>query len=84
MSPAQERIAFFIALKLDLVIEIKCVCSAVVIDLYGVVNDQFGGGLGIDLVGGAAQLDDCISHCGEVNHGRYAGEILQDHAAWRK
>ena len=84
LAPAQERIAFLIALKLYLVIEIQCIGSPVIIDLYGMVDDQFGGGQRVDLVGGAAQLDDGISHGGEVNHRRNASEVLQDDAARRK
>ena len=42
LTPLQKRVALLVALKLDFVIEVECVGGAVVIDLYRVVDDQFG------------------------------------------
>ena len=45
------------------------------------VDDQVGGDERIDLVGITAQLDDGVTHGGEVHHGGHAGKVLQHHAS---
>jgi hypothetical protein len=45
-----------------------------------VVDDQFSRRQRVDVFGGTAELDDGITHGGEIDHGGYAGEVLQDDA----
>ena len=78
LSPTQERVAFLVAFEFDDVIEIKGIRGAVVIDLHGMVDDQFSRCLRIDAGRGATEFDNSVAHRGEIDDGRYAGEILQD------
>ncbi len=80
LAPAQEAVAFLVALEFDLAVEVQRVGLAEHIDLHRVVDDQFGGDLRVDLLGLAAQLDHRIAHGSQVDHAGHAGEILQDHA----
>ena len=43
LAPAQERIAFLVAVELDLVVEIQRVGRAVTIHLHRMVDDELGG-----------------------------------------
>src|ERR1019366_6336140 len=49
---------------------------------HRVVDDQFGRDERIDLSRVAAEVAHGLAHGGEVDHGRYAGEVLQDHPGW--
>ncbi|MNV28377.1 hypothetical protein D3C71_1195660 [compost metagenome] len=80
LAPAQEAVAFLVALELDLAVEVQCVGLAEHVHLHRVVDDQFGGDQRIDLFGAAAQLDHRIAHRGQVDHAGHAGEVLQHHA----
>ena len=44
------------------------------------VNDQFGRLKRIDLLGVSSERLHCVAHCGEVNDGGHAGEVLHQHA----
>ena len=48
------------------------------------VDDQFHGDQGIDLVRVTAQSDDGVAHRGQVNDGRYSGEVLHEDALGRE
>ena len=50
------------------------------IDLHGVVDDEFGGEERIDALGIAAHFFHRFAHGGEVDDGGHAGEVLQEHA----
>jgi hypothetical protein len=80
LAPLQERVAFPVALEFDLRVEIERIRGAVVVDLDRVVDDQFSRRQRVDVFGGTAELDDGITHGGEIDHGGYAGEVLQDDA----
>ena len=84
LAPAQEAVAFLVALEFDLAVEVQRVRLAEHIDLHRVVDDQFGGDLRIDLLRRAAKLDHRIAHRGQVDHAGHAGEVLQDHARWHE
>ncbi len=81
LSPAQEGVAFFVALKFQLGIELKRLRRAELIDLHGVIDHQLRGLQRIDQPGIAAQRLHGIAHGGEIDHRGHAGEILQQHAA---
>jgi len=80
LPPAQELIAFLIALEFDLGIELGGIGSAEFIHHHRVIDDQLGRRQGIDLVGVAAQGLHGIAHGGQVDHAGNAGEVLQHHA----
>ena len=84
LAPAQERIAFDVAAELDRVVLGERIRGAVVVDLHRVVDDQFGRGERVDLLRVAAEADHRLAHGGEVDDGRHAGEVLQDHARGRE
>src|SRR5690606_3769167 len=50
------------------------------VDDHRVVDDQLGRGQRVDLGGVAAQVPDCLTHGGQVDHAGHAGEVLHDHA----
>ena len=84
LPPTQERVAFLVTLKLDLVVEVERIGGAVVIDLYRMVDHQFRGRQRIDAARGTAKLDDGIAHRGKIDNGGHAGEVLQNDARGRE
>ena len=54
--------------------------GAELVDLHGVVDDQFGGHERIDALGIAAEGLDGVAHGGEVDDGGDAGEVLHEDA----
>ena len=80
LAPAQERVAFAVALEFDPGVARQGTGGAVVIGLDGVVDDQFRRGEGIDLPRVTAELADRLAHRGEVDHAGHAREVLHDHA----
>ena len=79
LSPAQEGVAFTVALELDLRVGRERTGAAEGIDLHRVVDDQFRGRQRIDLPRVAAQRVHRVAHRGEVDQRGHPGEILQDH-----
>ena len=84
LSPAQEPIAFDVALELNLVVRRQGVRGAVLVDLHRVVNYELRGREWVDSLRIAAQLDDRLAHRGQIYDARYAREVLQDDARGRK
>ena len=84
LAPAQERVAFAVALEFDLVVGRERAGAAVVVHLHRVVDDQLGGVQRIDLLRIAAELLHGLAHGGEVHHAGHAGEVLHDHARGRE
>ena len=84
LAPAQERVALLVTLEFDLVVQVQRVGGAVVVDLHGMIDDQFCRRQGIDPVGRTAQFHDGVAHRGEIDHGWHTGKILQDDTARRK
>ena len=80
LTPAQEGVAFGVAFKLDLGVQVQRFLAAVVVDHHRVVDDEFDRAQRIHLGRVAAQLLDGVAHGGEVDHAGHAGEVLQDHA----
>ena len=81
LSPAQEGIALFVALELQLGIELEGLRRAELIHLHRVIDHQLGRLQRIDQLGIAAQRLHGIAHGGQIDHRGHAGEILQQHAA---
>ena len=84
LPPAQEGVAFFVALKFEQRIHIKGAGRAEFVHLHRVVNDQFGGLQRIDELRVAAQALHGVAHGGEIHDRGHAGEILQQDAAGRE
>ncbi len=80
LAPAEKRVAFDIALHFEISVERERVRGAELIHLHGVVDDELSGKQGIDFLRVAAQMAHGVAHRGEINDGRNAGEILQEHA----
>ncbi len=79
LAPAQELEALTVALELELHVLLEGVGAAEEVGDHGVVDDQLGGDEGVDLRRVAAELLHGFPHGGEVDHGRDAGQVLQDH-----
>ena len=80
LSPAEELVALDVALKFELGVEAEGIEFTEAVDLDGVVDDEFGGKERIDALGIAAEFLHGFAHGGEVDDGRNAGEVLQEHA----
>ena len=79
LPPAQELVAFAVALIFDVHVLFDRIGHAVFVDLHGVVDDHVGLHLRVDDLRIASQLLDRIAHGGEVDDARHAGEVLHDH-----
>ena len=84
LAPAQERVALAVAGELDGVVLAQRVRAAVLVDLHGVVDDEFRGGERVDLLRVAAEARHGLAHGGEVDDRGHAGEVLHDHARRRE
>jgi hypothetical protein len=84
LSPAQKRVALFVALEFEQRIDVEGIGRSEFVDLHGVVDDQFGGLQRIDQPGIAAEPLHGIAHGGQIDHRRNAGEILQQDTAGRE
>ncbi len=79
LAPAQEGIALAITLHLDLDVLVVGVFIGVTIHHHGVVDYQVDGGKRIDPLRIATGLGHGFAHGGQVDHCRYAGEVLHQH-----
>lgn len=81
MAPFEEFVPLPVALKLFFGVDEEGGGRAEGVHLYGVVNDQVYGNLGIDFRGIAAHAGHGGAERGKVYDGGDAGEVLQDDAA---
>ncbi len=79
LTPAQELVALTVALVLDLDVALERVGGTEQVGDHRVVDHQVGGRQRVDLVRVAAELADGLTHGGEVDDARHAGEVLHDH-----
>ena len=79
LAPAQEAEPLAVALELDLHVPGERVGPAEHVGHHGVVDDQLGGDERVDLRRVAAQGLHGLAHGGQVDDGRDAGQVLQDH-----
>ncbi len=84
LAPAQELVTLPVALVFDLHIALQCAGVAEGVNLDRVVNDHFGRCQRVDPLRVSAELLDGLTHGGEVNDARHAGEVLHDHARRRE
>ncbi len=80
LAPLEEGVALAVALELEERVGLVGGGRAVLVDLDGVVDDELGGGEGIDALGIAAERLDGVAHGGEIDDGGHAGEILHKDA----
>ena len=79
LSPFEELVTFPVALEFDLGVEFRRVDDAELVHLYGMVDDQFSGLQGVDLLGVAPQFGDGVAHGRQIHHRGDAGEVLHQH-----
>ena len=80
LSPAQELVAFAVALVFDVHVLFDRVGHAVLVDLHGMVDDHVGLDLRVDDLGVSPKILDRITHGGKIHNAGHASEILHDHA----
>ena len=77
LPPSQKRVAFDVTLKLQLCIQAEGVDVAKIIDLHGMVDNQFGREQRIDALRTASHALHCLTHGGEIDDRRHSREVLQ-------
>ncbi len=82
LPPAQERVALAVARVLELRVQVKRVSRAEMVHLDGVIDHEFHRLERIDAVRVAAEAGHGVAHRGEIDDGRHAREILQQHTRW--
>ena len=80
LAPAQEHVAFAVAVVLEIGVERERAGGAEVIDLHRVIDDELDRLQRIHLVRIAAELHDAVAHRGQIDHAGHAGEVLQQDA----
>ena len=84
LAPAQELVAFPVALVFDIHVLLQRVGDTVLIDLHGMVDNHVRRHLRVDDLRIAAKLLDCVTHSRQVDDAGHTGEILHDHARRRE
>ncbi len=77
LAPAQEGVPLAVPLELELDVPCESLARAEHVDLHGVVDHELDRDQRIDLLRLAPELGHRVAHRGEVDHGRHAGEVLQ-------
>src|SRR3546814_15197988 len=79
-SPAQELVAFAVALILEVDVLLEGAVAAGIVDHDGMVDHQVDRRQRVDLAGVAAQSGHGDAHGGETAQGGNTGEIMHHHA----
>ncbi|MNQ68935.1 hypothetical protein D3C85_835070 [compost metagenome] len=80
LAPAQEGIAFAVALHLDGDVLAEGGGTGELVDHHRVVDHQVDRRQRVDLLRVAAGLGHGLAHGGQVDHRRHAGEVLHQYA----
>ena len=80
LAPLKEGVALAVALEFEERVGLIGSGCAVLVDLHGVVDDEFGGRERIDAFGIATESFDGIAHGGEIDDGGNPGEVLHEDA----
>ncbi len=80
LAPAEKRVTLDVALEFEFGVEAKRLRATEIIDLDGVVDDEFGGEERVDALGVATHFFHRFAHGGEIDDRGNAGEILQQDA----
>ena len=84
LAPAQEGVALEVALELELDVAREGRRGAEDVHLHGVVDHELDRDQRVDLLRVAAEIGHRVSHRGEVDDGRHAREVLEQHAGGRE
>ena len=80
LAPAQEQVALVVALELELDVAVERTARGECVDLDRVVDHELGRDQRVDLPRIAAQVRHRVSHRCEVDDGRHARQVLEQHA----
>ena len=80
LRPAQELVALAVALVLALDVEGERIRRPEPVDVDRVVDDEVGRDERVDHGRIAAELGHRVAHDRQVDDGRHAGQVLEDHA----
>ena len=80
LAPAQEEVALMVALELELDVPAEGDAGGECVDLDRVVDHELGRDQRVDLRRVAAELGHRVSHRSEIDHGRHAGQVLEEDA----
>jgi len=80
LRPFQECVALDVSLVFNVDVFFETLGGAREFKNDRVVDNEFHGNEGIDLVGVTPERNDGVAHRGEVDHRRYAGQVLHEHA----
>ena len=81
LAPAQEGVALAVPLELELGVPDDREPRRELVHLHRVVDHELDGEERVDPLRVAAEVVHRVAHRGEVDDGRYAGEVLQEDAA---
>ena len=84
LAPAQEDVALLVSLEFEIGVDEERRLRSVLVDLHRVVDDEIDRLKRIDALRVSAECGERIAHRGEVDDGRHAGEVLQQHSARAK
>ena len=84
LTPAQEGVALAVPLELELGVAEDGAPRRELVHLHGVVDHELDGEERIDLPRIAPEVVHGVSHRREIDDGRHAREVLQQHAAGRE
>src|SRR5579864_1111525 len=70
LPPAEEGVAFLVALKFEERIHLEGVGGAELVDLHGVIDDEFDGLERVDQAGITTELFHGIAHGGKIDEDR--------------
>ena len=84
LTPAQERVALLVPGELERCVQVGGVSLDEMIDLHRVIDDELDRLQRVDPARVTAEADNAVAHGGQVDHGRHAGEVLQQDARRRE
>ncbi len=80
LCPVEQLVPFVVPFEFQFHVLLERIGPTEVVDLHRVVDNQIDRNEWIDLLRIAAETLHCAPHRRQVDHGRYAGEVLQDDA----
>ena len=80
LTPLEEGESLTVPVELDLLVAVLGIRSASHVDLDGVINNEISLAEWVDFVGISAELRHRCAHSSEVDDGRNASEVLEEHS----
>ena len=84
LSPLEELVAFHVPCELHLGVDLECIGRVERVHLDRVIDDEIGRDLRVDLGSGgfvSGHSNNRRPHRSEIDHGRNAGEVLENDAS---